>query len=399
MQWVDAHTLDLLSDLMRPPDSPGLFLILSSRPEGVGALERLIRETQIETTETVDLAPLAEETAIVLATRLLGPDDARLARRVAAEAAGNPFFIGQLAHFLQSVDSAQVGEIGLDELLAQRIAGLSETARRVIELVAVAGEPVTRRVLARSAALAPAELTREIGVLRTLNFLRSRGMRMTDEVEVFHDRVRHAAAGAQLDLEEAIGSWMPALKTYHLQHYWRLYSGCERELYRGDANAAAALVAADLPLLERSLLLRVGFIHAEVLHFRGRIALACGAMAPALERSRYAREARRYARKLRRLRLPLARAFEPLLEAGAANLRGEDERSVAALRRAVEVLSKLESLLLASAARRRLGEILGGAEGATLVGVADSWMESQGVKNPARMSAMIVPGSIQADQL
>jgi len=44
------------------------------------------------------------------------------------------------------------------------------------------------------------------------------------------------------------------------------------------------------------------------------------------------------------------------------------------------------------AARRRLGSLLGGDEGARSIAAAESWMSAQGVKDPARMTAMIAPG-------
>jgi hypothetical protein len=47
--------------------------------------------------------------------------------------------------------------------------------------------------------------------------------------------------------------------------------------------------------------------------------------------------------------------------------------------------------LYAAAARRRLGELLGGAEGAALIEAADDWMAGQGVARPERLTALFVP--------
>jgi hypothetical protein len=46
----------------------------------------------------------------------------------------------------------------------------------------------------------------------------------------------------------------------------------------------------------------------------------------------------------------------------------------------------------AAAARRRLGRLVGGDEGATLVGAADAWMHAQDVRRPERMTAVLTPG-------
>jgi hypothetical protein len=48
--------------------------------------------------------------------------------------------------------------------------------------------------------------------------------------------------------------------------------------------------------------------------------------------------------------------------------------------------------LFDAAARRRLGELLGGDEGAALVRKATTWMEAQGVVNPERITELLAPG-------
>jgi hypothetical protein len=49
-------------------------------------------------------------------------------------------------------------------------------------------------------------------------------------------------------------------------------------------------------------------------------------------------------------------------------------------------------ILHATAARRRLGELSDGEAGRALSAEADSWYAAQGVKNPARMTEMVLPG-------
>ena len=48
--------------------------------------------------------------------------------------------------------------------------------------------------------------------------------------------------------------------------------------------------------------------------------------------------------------------------------------------------------LYAAAARRRLGQLVGRAEGRALMAGAESWMAGQTIRNPARMAAMLAPG-------
>ena len=48
--------------------------------------------------------------------------------------------------------------------------------------------------------------------------------------------------------------------------------------------------------------------------------------------------------------------------------------------------------LCAAATRRRLGVLLGGDAGHTLVAEADSWMTGQQIRNPQRMADLYAPG-------
>jgi hypothetical protein len=46
----------------------------------------------------------------------------------------------------------------------------------------------------------------------------------------------------------------------------------------------------------------------------------------------------------------------------------------------------------AAVARRRLGQLLGGVEGAQLIADADEWMRGQQVVRPERITTMLAPG-------
>ncbi len=48
--------------------------------------------------------------------------------------------------------------------------------------------------------------------------------------------------------------------------------------------------------------------------------------------------------------------------------------------------------LYRESARWRLGQLVGGAEGAELTRAAEAWAVGEGVKNPARMLALMAPG-------
>jgi hypothetical protein len=48
--------------------------------------------------------------------------------------------------------------------------------------------------------------------------------------------------------------------------------------------------------------------------------------------------------------------------------------------------------LVTAATQRRRGALMGDEEGRALVATADALMRQRGIKNPARFTAMLVPG-------
>ncbi len=237
MHWVDSNTTTLLADLMRPPDPPPLLLVLSSRVDGSAPIEQLMRGMDAAR-DIVELAPLEEEAAVHVALELLGPESLALARRIAREAAGNPYYLGELAQYAQTVDPEELGTVALDEVLGKRIDQLSDAGRRLLEIVALAGQPISRRAVARAAGLEQAELNREVGLLRTLRFVRTPGNRGEDRLEPYHDRVRATLLGRidddgraahHLAIALALEQWHEATEEQLARHW----------LGAGDAQRAA----------------------------------------------------------------------------------------------------------------------------------------------------------------
>lgn len=761
MQWSDASTLTLLSDLMRPPRPPGLLLVLASRPEATGRLGALVAHMDAKAS-TIELLPLPAAPSLELARKLLGPSSDHRAERVVLEAAGNPFFIGELAQYAQLIGEHATEPLQLEGALQRRIAQLPAQPRRLLELLALAGEPVAMEVLGTAAGAGRGALAQDTGVLRTMRLAKVTGPRHAPLIEPYHDRIRDAvlssispegrrelyrslalaaaeqaapermatywrgagedaraaryastaadealerldfdraadlyrmslllgghsvadrrallvslghalshagrpanaaqafrdaaeentssvaalelqrrsaeellrggyleeglaaieqvlrAAGLRLstptgalarmlarrawlrvrglrwrtrdaselsqraltlmdtcwsvtlglsvvdniqsasysaqhlayalavgeptrlarafgmeavflasqghgdraracvehartlsdqhddaygrawaamgqaatgffadnqwrrslegfveaerrfrtsqsagwevdsaqtwscfnrlylgeleelsrlvpgyareaerrgdlyqqvnlrtrlgmvhlaadraegcreELEGAIEAWMPRQTAFQVQHFFALHGRGEILLYRGDAAGAAAEVEGQWPALRRSLLLHVLMVRAEMVHLRARIELSLAASPGAGTGAKRARQAaRRHAAQLRRTRIPLARAWAILVEAGAAHAEGDDGRAADLLREAVSALDELETRLYAYAARQRLGALLGGDEGARLCAEASTYFSAQGVVNPARMVALLVPG-------
>jgi hypothetical protein len=78
-------------------------------------------------------------------------------------------------------------------VLWHRIQRLPEEARQLIEIVAVAGQPILIGDLAHTRSLASIS-QHAVKLLRSSRLVRSTGGRLTDEIETFHDRVRESIA-------------------------------------------------------------------------------------------------------------------------------------------------------------------------------------------------------------
>jgi len=202
LQWGDEDSARLLADLLAPPDAPAMLVIGSYRSEEA-AQSPMLRELQrlherpgargdVRHLFVPPLTPAqAEQLALI---RIGRSDDAARAeaKRIAVESEGNPLFVEELVrHAVVSRRLGDTREISLEQLVLARLAGLPEPARRLLEVVAVAGRPVPQNMAFGTAGLGP-EDHNALGVLRAQHLVRSHGARDADTVECYHDRVREA---------------------------------------------------------------------------------------------------------------------------------------------------------------------------------------------------------------
>lgn len=117
------------------------------------------------------MGPLDVHEAKALAAAQLGPGDGAyaLAAIVAKESCGNPLFVDELVRHVghgKDVDPARpVGSLRLDDVLFEQVTALPDDARRLLEVVAIAGQPIGRAAAARAAEL---EGEREVTALGPL---------------------------------------------------------------------------------------------------------------------------------------------------------------------------------------------------------------------------------------
>jgi serine/threonine protein kinase len=197
LQWADADSLQLLGDIMRPPDAPPVLLLISSRTEEIGTGDaKTTADAAIPgSVRSIHIAPFETKRARKLARMLLqlaGASDLSAANTIAGEAGGHPLFIDELVRHATSDGSAEPTRPRLDEAIWHRASRLEPPAIHVLQIVSVAGAPLTQEVIRIAADMEAAEFARRISQLRTGHLVRSEGVHAADLVEPYHDRIREA---------------------------------------------------------------------------------------------------------------------------------------------------------------------------------------------------------------
>jgi serine/threonine protein kinase/tetratricopeptide (TPR) repeat protein len=195
LQWGDADSLALLSEVLRPPDAPRLLLVGTLRtPGGDESAGKLLAPDVPE--EQLPLSNLSEEAARTLARELLtaggAGDPERDAGVLARESAGHPLFLFELArtaHLRRGNGAA----LTLDSVLRAQIEAFAEPSVRVLRALAISGAPTPVRMLRRLGDLDGPTSVRLFDELRAARFVYAVTERGDELVDFSHDRIRQVA--------------------------------------------------------------------------------------------------------------------------------------------------------------------------------------------------------------
>jgi len=166
------------------------------------------------------------------------------------------------------------------------------------------------------------------------------------------------------------------------------------DFYCGDAEQALARIRAHWPKLAEAQLLRIGVLRVQLWHLRASaLSLVAGGL-PRGQRGRASElraEARQLAGRMRRDRIKRAAPLADLVEAAIDRNEGEARSAEKRLGRCIVALDDLGMRLFSAAARARLGQLSGGANGQVLVERAYAAFQSEDVVNPSRMTDLLAP--------
>ena len=196
LQWGDRDSADVLDDLLHAAVPGRLLFVLSFRSEDVAGmpfLRGLLARADTSAHRTLEIGPLTTADAVEYAMHVLGtgaPDTRARAQALARESDGNPFLLDQMVRVTMEAQRGTGGaSLGLGEMLAARLEQMPPGARELVEVLAVAGQPVNAGVAYRAASLEGDERPL-VTSLRLAHLLRASPS--TDLINLYHDRIRES---------------------------------------------------------------------------------------------------------------------------------------------------------------------------------------------------------------
>ena len=196
LHWGDVDSATFLLDLLRPPGVPTVLVVAAYCSHEVATspcLRALL--PQVDAATELPIGELEHARALELAAVLLegAPQQAASAAEgVARASGGSPSLICELARQARQA-GASGPEIGVDDLVRERVRGLPTDAWRLLQVVAVAGRPLELSVAHAAAQIIRPE-TSSLPALLTARLLRLRQGDSSTLVEPYDERIARAVA-------------------------------------------------------------------------------------------------------------------------------------------------------------------------------------------------------------
>jgi len=250
LHWGDEESAIVLREVLLGAKSLDVRVVACHRHPVAGSavVSRLVDDDPKLPHVEISVGPLPAGESESLARALLGPSaSASHVERVAAEAGGNPFLIRELTRFAAGVD---LDQLALRSAVARHVEMLSEQARQVLEVLAVAGRRLDI-ALARRAADVGQAFEPALILLRSQHLIKAADT-LGREIEPYHDRIREVIAAGlspaslaarHRDLARALeetGDPEPSLLGFHLEGAGESERAAEL-LLQAARNAEASL--------------------------------------------------------------------------------------------------------------------------------------------------------------
>jgi serine/threonine protein kinase/tetratricopeptide (TPR) repeat protein len=205
LQWGDVDSTSTLLELLRDNSSPSMLFVVAFRTEDrkrsqcLSLLFDAAEEGPLAHASVLCLSPLSSESSQLFAESLLvnvdsSKVDVGLSELIVRESGGNPYFMKELVAYVaycgsDSIQPLTTSGLTLRSILCARTEMLPEPSRRLLEIIAVAGQPVRNVDAIRAAGLEQNGVA-AITFLRNSEFVRAASPSQHDSIEPFHGRLR-----------------------------------------------------------------------------------------------------------------------------------------------------------------------------------------------------------------
>jgi DNA-binding SARP family transcriptional activator len=200
LHWAREGTLELILTILRTCRTSPMLALLTYREEEAGTpLRRVLRDRELRSAVRFGLARLAQhECESILARGFdAGPLPDRVAHWAARLSGGNPLFLSELAReYRPPVDGADVEPGGLppslESTILARLARVSDAARNVAGIAAVAGANFAVDVVHRASGWPLAEILDALDELVDRFIVRETVAGSNGDYQFAHDLIRDA---------------------------------------------------------------------------------------------------------------------------------------------------------------------------------------------------------------
>ncbi len=191
VHWGDTESAEVLAEILKAERSLPILVVLTYRSTEPSAfIHWLLPGLQAGNCDvrTVDLEPLSYEQSCVVAAEMLGKDPtAEDVRAIGLESGGNPHQIREMVRRVDSADPRTMEE--LSEVVVASVANLPAAPRALLDLLAVAGQPVSTELAIHAVALGH-DAFPAISTLRAHALINATGGQASGTLEVSSDKIR-----------------------------------------------------------------------------------------------------------------------------------------------------------------------------------------------------------------
>lgn len=202
-QWADADSLVLLRELLIGPKSPRLLFIATERLDHLEDPEpRFAADLHLP------LEPLEARDAHALIETLCGDATAlhpTELEQLSREAGGHPLFLHELARHALGAHEGDSPKptLRLEDAVLRRVARLEDPARSLLEVLCLAGGPISLDCASEAAHVARSESARWLSELRAAHLVGTGRFKTRELIVPYHSRTSEALLASLPTLRRA----------------------------------------------------------------------------------------------------------------------------------------------------------------------------------------------------